>query len=349
VDARMWHDYCHAVIPEEPPILTVAQWKRLPDDARAEQIGQLRRWLEHLYLQTDDLTAIRDAMTAIVRSNAESPPGAKYVIALTGPNVVGKSTLMMRWARDRYNEWTRMAAHDQYGRPVVYLSEDCEADLCPVAWINLPAGAKIGDVNGKVLEFFSLPGEGIIRHLSARAMRATARHRTRALIVDDAHLLKTDWKGGRDVLDHVKHINTELGEIGATLILVGADLDGGDLVSDPQIAGRLKLFRFPYYGTDGDDEMRTWQAIVRQSENLVLPHLPAGKPGMLFLQLAGELWFRTQGYLGDLTKLVAAATLAATEDGTHRIRVGHLNDVALSERAEFARRAPHPPIAHRGG
>ena len=42
-----------------------------------------------------------------------SPPAVPDVIVLTGPNVVGKSTLMMRWGRDRYDEWTRSAAHDQ--------------------------------------------------------------------------------------------------------------------------------------------------------------------------------------------------------------------------------------------
>jgi GTPase SAR1 family protein len=344
----MWHDYCRTEIPQEPPTLTLAQWRRLRDHARGEQIDRLRRWLEQLYLPTKELTAISAVMTAIVGSNAQSPPGAKDVIVVTGPNVVGKSTLMMRWGRDRYDEWTRSAAHDAYGRPVVALSEDCEADLCPVAWINLPAGAKIKDVDVKILEFYGLPGVGVIRHLSERAVRAVARHRTRALIVDDAHLLKTDWKGGRDVLDHVKHLNTELGEIGATLLLVGADLEGGDLVSDPQIAGRLKLQTFPRYGTDDLDEMRSWQAIVRQVESQVLPHLPAGKPGMLFTQLAGELWFRTQGYLGDLTKLVAAATIGATKDGTHKILVRHLNDVVLSERAEQARRGSRSPARPRG-
>ena len=152
------------------------------------------------------------------------------------------------------------------------LTEDCEADLCPVAWIDLPAGAKIKDVDVKILEFYGLPGEGLIRHLSERAIRAAARHRTRALIVDDAHLLKTDWKGGRDVLDHVKHINTELGEIGATLLLVGADLDGGDLVTDPQITGRLKLQEtFPHYGTDNIEQMRTWQTIVRRLDQISAP------------------------------------------------------------------------------
>ena len=92
----MWHDYCRTEIPREPSALTVAQWKRLSDLMRDNQIGQLRRWLEHLYLPTEELTAINTVMTAIVRSNAQSPPGAKDVIVVTGPNVVGKSTLMMR-------------------------------------------------------------------------------------------------------------------------------------------------------------------------------------------------------------------------------------------------------------
>ncbi len=161
--------------------------------------------------------------------------------------------------------------------------------------------------------------------------------------VDDAHLLKTDWKGGRDVLDHVKHINTELGEIGATLILIGANLEDGDLVNDPQIAGRLDLQKFPRYGIDTVAEMRTWQGIVRRLEILVLDHLPAGKPGMLYLQLPGELWHRTQGYLGDLTHLVSQATLAARNDGAHRILPRHLNKVKLSERAENERRGLEQP------
>jgi hypothetical protein len=37
------------------------------------------------------------------------------------------------------------------------------------------------------------------------------------------------------------------------------------------------------------------QGIVRQLEKRVLAHLPAGKRGMLFTQLDGELWLRKQG------------------------------------------------------
>lgn len=340
MDARMWHNYCLLRAPEKPPPLTMQMSKRMSDQERAVYIDQLRRWLRHLYLLTPELETINATMTDLVQAHAEEPPGTKDVIVLTGPNVVGKSTLMMRWARDRYLEWTRFAAHDEYGYPIIRLTEDSEADLSPIAWMNLPAGAVKGSFDREFLGCFGISGEGRIDQLTHRAIRAAARHQTRVLIVDDAHLLKTDWKGGRDVLDHVKHINTELGMIRATLILVGANLKGGDIVCDPQIEGRLKLVAFPSYGKDNIDEMRRWQAAVLQLEKKVLPYLPAGKPGMLFTQLAGELLYRTDGYLGDLTKLVAAATLAAIDDGTNRILLRHLNAVTLSERAENIRRAP---------
>jgi hypothetical protein len=73
---------------------------------------------------------------------------------------------------------------------------------------------------------------------------------------------------------------------------------------------------------------------VRELEDKVLPHLPNGKRGMLFMQLAGELHYRTQGFLGDLTELVADATLAAVADGSYAIAPRHLDGVVLAERAE---------------
>jgi len=82
------------------------------------------------------------------------------------------------------------------------------------------------------------------------------------------------------------------------------------------------------------DDMRRWQAIVRQLENLVLPHLPRGKPEMLFTKLAQELHDRSQGYIGDVTELVTEATVEAIHDGSFTIQRKHLDRVELSKRAE---------------
>lgn len=337
MDARIWHNYCIAPPTPEPSPLSLKQWDRLSDSESDRHNDQLRRWLRHLFVQTAELADIADVMTEIVRTNAESPPGAKDVVVLTGENAVGKSTLMKKWGRQNYREWTKSSELDGRGRPIWHPTEDAEADICPVVWINLHSSAKIKEFDSQILEFFGLPAEGVIRNLSNRVVRAAERHRVRVLVVDDAHLLKTDWRGGRDVLDHVKHINTELGEIGATLILVGANLDGGDLVTDPQIAGRLRLLNFPRYGIDDLAEQRAWQRILCDIEEQLLPHLPAGKPGMLFTELAGELWYRTQGFLGDLTRLAGEATLSATIDRSHAIRRDHLEPVTLSSRAEAER------------
>jgi hypothetical protein len=334
VDAQRWHEICSEESPEEPPRLTAAQWRTLPEAERNTHIDQLDRWLNRIYLETDKLTAIAAAMTNTVKTNTRRPPGAREIIGLTGPNLIGKSTFMMRWGRTQYREWTRGAHIDKRGRPVFFPAPGYEADLCPVGWINLPAGASSSDVDRKILEHFGLAEEGRVRGFTNQAIGAARRHRVQALIIDDVHLLKTDCRTGRVALDHLKHLNTELGYIDATLVLVGANLGGGDLVNDPQIAGRLKIHTCVPHAVDNEDEMRRWQGIVYQLERRILPHLPAGKPGMLYTKLAGELWYRTYGYLGDLKQVVCEATLAATRDGTHRIMAEHLDGVELTERVK---------------
>ncbi|MGV0813490.1 hypothetical protein ABQF34_16125 [Mycolicibacterium boenickei] len=336
MDAQQWHDFCVASPPPAPDVLTAQQWKKLSDNQFEAHVKRLESWLGYVYIETLEASEISDRITCYVKRNAAKPPGAKDVIVLTGPHAIGKSTLIMRWARARYNEWTQNADHDSRGRPVIR-GPGYEKDFYPVAITGLPAGAKILDVDGQTLEFHGLSGEGLTRDVSSRAAKAMRRHMVFVMIVDDGGLLKTNWKGGRDVLDHVKRINTQLGEIGATLIWVGANLDDGDLVSDPQIAGRLKLKRLSPYAVDDDEEKAAWQRVVRTLEGLVLPYLPAGKPRMLYCDLAGELWYRTQGYLGDLSDLVSQATIAATLDGTHKILRKHLDSAELSDRAEKAR------------
>jgi hypothetical protein len=334
VNARLWHNHCTRETPVEPAAVTVSQWKTMTALERGAHTDQLELWLEHLYAQTDELDDICDLMTDVVRSNSQGPGGAKTVLAITGPNLAGKSTMMMRWARDRYNEWTRDAEHDQRGRPVIRPTAGREDDLCPVVWTNIDAAARVIDLDSKIVKFFGLSGDGVKRDISDRSMAAAERHHARVLIIDDAHFINTNWADGRAVLDHIKAINTNLGDIGATLILVGADLEGRDLITDPQIAGRLKLRTFPDYLIGTDDQMRTWQGILQTLEDAISPHLPKGKPEILVTDHAGELWLRTQGYLGDLIKLLCGATLSAREDGTFRILQRHLDAVELSKDAE---------------
>ena len=341
MDAQRWHDHCTGPDPVEPDHLTLRQWKKLSPAELATHIERLESWLLWIYMSTSELTDLAQWMTRVVETNAKKRPGAKDILVLTGSYAIGKSTFMKVWGQGRYITWTESASRDDRGRPVYYPAPDTEADICPVVWANLQSAANIMDLDTQILNFFGLPSSGYRkREITERMLEALERHRVRTVIIDDIHLLWTNWKGGPAVLDHIKHINTEIGEAGATLILVGADLENGDLVTDPQIAGRLKMRKIVPYAIDTEDQMRTWQSIVRDIERQVLPHLPAGKSGMLFTELVGELWNRTQGFIGDLMELVCQATLAATEDGRHVIRRQHLKAVTLSERAEVIYRRP---------
>lgn len=339
MESEFWHEYCTAAEPVEPPILTLGQWRRLKGDQMAAHVKQLEAWLDHIYLETDEITAINRQLTRIVEKNTLRLEGTRDIVALNGPYLIGKSTLLMRWARAEHLRWTSGAQTDKRGRPVIFTAEGYEADYCPIPWANLPDQAKSPDLDREFLDVYGLSEEGRVKAYTKRAVHAIKRHGGKACVIDDVHLLKTNWPGGRGVLDHVKHLNTKLGLINVTLILAGANLRDGDLVNDPQIRGRLRLLELRPYLVDDDVQKRIWQGVTKQLEDLVCPHLAASKPGDLFLQKAGELWLRTGGYLGDLTRLVCDAALAATEDGTYRILQRHLDAVALSERCEDLRAA----------
>ncbi|WP_428339846.1 TniB family NTP-binding protein [Mycobacterium sp.] len=339
MDSRRWHDWCTAPTPEEPPPLTLQEWGALNSAQRRSQIDHLKRWLHQHYFTTAQFDVVTQRLNTIIERNAQTPPGAKEIPVITGPNTIGKSVFIKDWARQRYLHWTASAVDGSTHRPVWYPTPDVECDFCPVVFINLQADAQTKALDSQILGFYGLPSGTTAHDTTRSAMKALARHQARVVVIDDVNLLKTEWRGARKVLDHIKFLNTELGESAATLVLVGANLIGGELLNDPQIKGRSTTFAVTQYEIDEPDEQRVWQRVIRDVEQRLLPHLPAGRDGMLYRDLAGELWFRTQGYFQDLKQLICEATLAATNDGTHAILRHHLDGVTLSDRAEAARHA----------
>jgi len=332
MDSSMWHEYCIAADPLEPEALSLRRWRSLTDRERRERARQLNRWLARLYLRTPELDKIDAWLTELVDDNDDGGLGAKQVAALDGVNFAGKSTFL---ARRHYLSRITDYETDRRGRPVSHTVPGIEEDVSPVVWTNLQSKSKQAKVDSAHLNFFDLPGDGLEREVTYRAIKTLKRHGARVVIIDDIHFLKTARAAdAQEVLDHIKHIITEIGNFGATLIIAGANLRDIDLMVDPQIRGRLESRTIPVYAAGSEAEQRQWQGIVRDYETALLPHLPAGKPGMLFTKLAGELHYRTQGYLGDLRTLVRKAAFAATLDGSHAIRRTHIDEVTLGDRAE---------------
>lgn len=304
--------------------------------ARTQRLAELRQWMNGLYVETTETRAVADRLTEIIDENTETGPGAKLIASVTGVNTLGKSTAVRRWATQKYMEWTADAPTGGGRLPSWNPQPAIDADLCPVVWLNLQSAAMVKGFNSQILDFFGLPATGAAHRMSTVAVRALARHGARAVVIDDVQLLRTNWKGGREVLDHVKYINTELGEFNATLILVGTNLATSAIMSDAQIAGRLQPLELVPYGIGTSAEQHAWQRMLHRLEGHLIPHLPRAREGLITSQLAGPVWKRCQGYVGDATRLLRSATLAAIADGTHTLTLNHLKDVRLSDRAHSA-------------
>ncbi|MFI2294954.1 TniB family NTP-binding protein [Isoptericola sp. NPDC019571] len=303
--------------------------------ARTRYLRHRRRWMRSLRFETPAIRQAYQTMTDLVEDNAVSPPGAKDVIAVTAPFAVGKSTLVRTWAQDRYRDIIGDRIHLSQ-LPTWNREPGVVADEVPVVWLDLEAASKVRAFNIQLLQYFGYPISGAITDLTARIHRILDAHRVRLLVVDDANLLNLRHRDARDVLDHLKHINTVLGQRGASLVLVGADLEDGAVVRDPQMAGRLRTISLKPCPIDTPAEITRWQNTLAGIEDLVLPYLPAAQRGILAGHHAPRIWRLTQGYLGDVARLIAEAAHLAAHEDTWTLRITDLERAQLSKRAQIA-------------
>jgi hypothetical protein len=99
------------------------------------------------------------------------------------------------------------------------------ADWVPVVYVTLMASSSIKEINALILLYLGYPPEGLARTTTTRVLHALRMHGVQVVILDDAHMLRSTSAQGRAVLDYIKFLNTELGEINnGTVILVGAHL-----------------------------------------------------------------------------------------------------------------------------
>lgn len=345
-----WHQQCESPSSPAPQPLSASQLSTLTPEEQRTYALEVRALVQGRTIWTSHLDLVTDNLTSAERWNRQRGSGAKTIAALSGENGVGKSTIVRQWAREKYLEWTAtLTPRSREGLPVITSSDDNDANFVPIVWVNLYSAAQIKDLNAQLLNFFGLPEDGNkvvkdaspIRNQTYRVTRACQRHHTRLVIIDDIHLLKASEKQGRQVLDHVKHLNTELGDLGITMVLVGANLEHGELYADPQISARLDAQNLGPMPFRTKREVIQWQEILADKEEELRDYLPAIHFGILHIELGTYLWARTQGYLGDLSTLIAGATYQAILDNSLTLSKEHFETVRLSSRAEtyFAKTA----------
>ena len=335
MDLRHFDAWAHRSIIAAPSV-PLDQLRTMPAAALLDHVHQVTAWIAALYIGLPSAQRGSDFLTRTVSFNEVGLPGAKTIAAISGPNGAGKSTLCHQWAGEYYRAQVRPFRRDG-GVHRWEPAHGQTADVSPVIWVNLQANAQVAEVDVQILQFLGLGLSGVVRELSSRAVKAMIRHRVRVLLIDDVHLLNLTRNGGRDVLDHLKHLNTELGEYGGSVVLVGANLDATGLVTDTQIAARLRMYRLGRVDVATAAGRAEWKTIVRAAEPPLRPVLPAAQIGFLDAH-ARLLHGLSDGHPGRLITVLKEAALNAviTRAGTITADIldgSTVNDWALGARS----------------
>lgn len=330
MDSALWHDQA-TLTPEDPsPPEPTASLARMSPAARTAYAAHLRKVWRGQSISSPVHDRVADQMAQALESALLEPPGARTIVSLSAPYSSGKSTLVKQWAQGLYRTWTSPTRC--VDRPRWDPAPGITADFVPVCYLTLLSESRSKDLYSQILAFAGYPVTGVERALALRAVTALRNHGVRLVILDDAHMLRTSSVTGRATLNAVKHLNTELGELGGVLMLVGADLTGGEALNDPQIRGRLSEHTFAPYEIGSVHGRELWQRFLLACEHRLLPYLAGSSPGLLTTRHAAYLWTRTQGFVGDTTRLLIDGVTTAISSGVPFDRE-LLDQIPVSQRA----------------
>jgi hypothetical protein len=332
MDAHDWHLQATTPIPRWPEVASLVEYQKLTAAEQARYSATLSAAMNAAVVVSQPMAAACRVLDDVVTTNLQRPPGAMQMVAVIAPFSSGKSTLIKEWGHPLY----RAAIGEQVrsDRPTWSPEPGVTADWCPVVYVTLMSSSSIKEVNAQILSFLGYPPEGLARTTTTRVLLALRMHGVRVVILDDANMLRLKSAQGRAVLDYIKFLNTELGErSNGTVILVGALPEVSAILEDPQIRARLTTLRLGPLNIDTLEERAAWQELLRAAEERPLAYLPGAAPGMFVNRLAQHVWRRTQGYVGEVAKLVAGSVMDAFRTGRNVITSDDLDAIVLSERS----------------
>ena len=337
MDALNWHRRAMRPPCTLPDPLSPQALRALSEEAREEYATRVRTGLLARSLPSPVHDKVADQLSVSLESAMLEPLGSRTILSLSAPFASGKSTLVKKWAQGLHRAWTPAGTGlDELPRWIPMPGH--EAAAIPIVYVTLLANSTGIELYAQQLAFAGWDLSGSVRVVVEKTVRSLGSHGTRLVIIDDAHFLRTTSKTGRATLDAIKHLNTELGELGGVLVLVGANLGGGGgVLDDDQIRGRLAQHSFGPYEIDTDDGRRTWQRFLKACEAVLLPYLPDNTVGDIAKKHSAFVWVRTQGVVGDAARLLIEATVQALRERRPLDRAV-LSGPRLSQRAQDGER-----------
>lgn len=230
-----------------PQFPTLAELKTLDKAERDRTVRAIRRWIETVGpMRTRDTDRFAQAVTDTIETNAFRSAGGRRVLLVDGVSKLGKTQAIMRHvlaeAREVWKESDQREATDAV-IPFVYIEANAEAGLRGqlqhlLAFLGHPFG----------------PGE-TAPALLTKLMHVLPAVRCRAVIIDDAHMLRRVDRSSRVLTDGLKKLITATP---TTLVFVGAGL------ADSALLGQVLTRGYPasaQISLRGGEilEMRPWR------------------------------------------------------------------------------------------
>jgi hypothetical protein len=280
-----WQRFVNTAARITPEPLTRSQLERLGEAAFEEYNRQRREWHANLGpIKTPQLAELQEDLWDIVDSNVQDGDKAKGAVALDGPAGLGKTTLVLDFAKKFHR------------REIAEQGPETEAghERWPVCRVGLTGNTGMVDFNRALLAFFAHPGngKGKAAEFAHRALDCVLSCQTKLLIVDDLHFLQWRNTAGVAISNHFKYIANEFP---VTMIFIGVGLAARGIFSEgasyedaviAQTGRRTTKLDIRAFDIESDEGRREWRQLLlaleqrayRIADDVDQPRLPTRRP-----------------------------------------------------------------------
>jgi Bacterial TniB protein len=305
-----------------PPVPTPGTLADMSPSEREASLAALRSWNQRLGpIGTRDTARVAAAMESLIASNLAGCNGGRDVLLINGHSKMGKSQAVVAAALIATQEvWNQFGMRYQ-GNEVI-----------PYIYVEAVAKSQGRALLQSIFSFIGVPfwrAETTLQ-LLLRLREILPELGTRAIIIDDAHALRTGDRASRELTDALKALITGTP---CSFVFVGAGLEDSALLRQSvtdgypaaqQIGLRSQMLEMlPWKHTRiGDD----WSELVGKLERHIL--LPTGPSKGVLTDAETLRWLHTKcsglpGVLIDTVKKAAAIAL----DDKEPLKRRHLEEV----------------------
>lgn len=289
---------------------------------------------------------VHDTLLRLAFDNLSAPPGARQGGILDGPGTLGKTTILLHLGR----------IYERKLRPLFVGAADKAgiAKFVPVVYVSVPSSTTPKKLLTSLCQFYGEP-------ISSRDSETNLKDKLRAcvtacgtslILLDDIHNLHRGNKSAESVNDLIKELANKLP---VTFVHAGINCENSVLLMDgktgvderfTQTQYRFTLFQIQPFTYDVGQPESEWLSLLDVMES----HLRLFKyrKGTLRKQKS-YLYARTQGGMGNLSRLIRGAANHAIRTGEENLTKAVFDAVNLPYAAELAYGELLARLKHTGG